>query len=190
MPFNIFTWLFTDPITAGGPNSDGSEVFHYFWPYLIVCGVGLLIWFYYWVEGRKRFLKSDKSLKDQLPKDKPFVKGNKPLKDMLDLYLNWLAVICFIGIPIDLTRVVLDGYFFAWRFWRYLWLVALLVWAVLWIIYLVRTLPGEGVTFQYVLGRRASEHKAKKAEDVEKSKRKAEKGKKKDRKKQRELARR
>ncbi len=124
MPFNIFNWLFQDAITAGGPNSDGSEVFHYFWHYLIFCGVGLLIWFYYWVEGRKRF-----------------VDRNYPLRDMLDLYLNWLAIICFIGIPIDLARVVMDAYFFSWRFWRYLWLVALLVWAVLWVVYLVRTYP-------------------------------------------------
>jgi small-conductance mechanosensitive channel len=151
MPFNIFNWLFQDAITAGGPNPDGSEVFHYFWPYLIFCGVGLLIWFYYWVEGRKRFVKS-----------KPI------LKYMLDRYLNWLAIICFIGIPIDLARFVLPGYFFAWRFWRYLWLVALLVWAVLWIVYLVRKYPSEKANYiayrereQYIRKPKRKESKSK-----------------------------
>lgn len=153
MPFNIFNWLFQDPITAGGPNSDGSEVFHYFWPYLIFCGVGLLIWFYYWVEGRKRFLK-DRRPKGQKRKysrsgrHKQFVISKPALKHMLDRFLNWLAIICFIGIPIDLARVVLDGYFFAWRFWRYLWLVALLVWAVVWIVYFVRVYPSYKAYYQ------------------------------------------
>jgi small-conductance mechanosensitive channel len=174
MSFNIFNWLFQDPITAGGPNSDGSEVFHYFWPYLIFCGVGLLIWFYYWVEGRKRT-----------------VKHTHYPKEMLDRFLNWLAIICFIGIPIDLAREVLDGYFFAWRFWRYLWLVALLVWAVVWVVYLVRVFPrqwrnevGVGTQRSYEVESEGSqEEKAKKQKRVRTSK-------KKDRKKQRAYARR
>ncbi len=167
MPFNIFNWLFQDAITAGGPNSDGSEVFHYFWHYLIFCGVGLLIWFYYWVEGRKRF-----------------VDRNYPLKDMLDRYLNWLAIICFVGIPIDLARVVLPGYFFAWRFWRYLWLVALLVWAVLWIVYLVRRFPVQREGFKEWLKRQATKRKSKKGGKAERVKRakEVEKSKKNDRK--------
>jgi hypothetical protein len=117
MPFDLFD---------AGIGPDGNPVdFRYFLPFLIFCGVGLLIWFYYWVEGRKRFL--DRSY---------YVKHN-----LVDPYLNWLAVICFVGIPIALSRVVLPGFFFAWRFWRYLWLVALLVWAVLLVVYLVRKLP-------------------------------------------------
>src|SRR5438093_420394 len=78
--------------------SGAEEQFHYFWPWVIFCGVGLLICFYYWVEARKRFVKS-----------KPLIKY------MFDRYLNWLAIICFIGIPIDLARAALDPYFFAWR---------------------------------------------------------------------------
>jgi len=162
MPFNIFNWLFQDAITAGGPNSDGSEVFHYFWPYLIFCGVGLLIWFYYWVEGRKRT-----------------VKHTHYPKEMLDRFLNWLAIICFIGIPIDLAREVLDGYFFAWRFWRYLWLVALLVWAVVWIVYLVKKFPEDRRKEARLNEDRVYNpdpqiaEKAKKAEKAEKEKRKA-----------------
>ena len=153
MPFNIFNWLFQDAITAGGPNPDGSETFHYFWQYLVLCGVGLLIWFYYWVEGRKRFVK------------------NKPvLKYMLDRYLNWLAIICFIGIPIDLARFVLPGYFFAWRFWRYLWLAALVVWAVLWIVYLVRKYPSEKASYIAYRGREQYVRKPKRKESKPKRK--------------------
>jgi hypothetical protein len=114
MQFNLYQWLFDDAIAP----------FHYFWPYLIACGVGLLIWFYYWVEGRKRFIKS-----------------RHALKYMLDRYLNWLAIICFVGVMIDLSRWALEGYFFAWRFWRYLWLVSLLVWAVFFVIHRVRRYP-------------------------------------------------
>lgn len=130
MQFNLFNWLFQDPYTAGATLPGGSEPFHYFWPWLIFCGAGLLLCFYYWVEGRKRFVKS-----------RPLVKY------MFDRYLNWFAIICFVGIPIDLARVALDQYFFAWRVWRYLWLVALAVWAILWIVYLVRKYPQERASF-------------------------------------------
>jgi hypothetical protein len=172
MPFNLFRWLFEDAVTAGSyGNLSGAEQFHYFWQYLIFCGVGLLIWFYYWVEGRKRFVDS-----------------NYPLKDMLDRFLNWLAVICFIGIPVDLARVVLDGSFFAWRFWRYLWLVALLVWAVLWVIYFVRKFPEEKLNFKALLNRRASEHQSQKSEKLKKE-RKAEKDRRKARKRAKALSR-
>src|SRR5437763_3013356 len=105
MPFNLSDWLFDSAVTVTADKS------RYFLPYLIFCGVGLLIWFYYWVEGRKRFVKS-----------KPI------LKYMLDRYLNWLAIICFIAIPIALAWLVLPGYFFAWRLWRYLWPGALVGW--------------------------------------------------------------
>ncbi len=125
--FNLFNWLFTDPYSALPPN---GEPFNKFWPWLIFCGVGLLICFYYWVEARKRFVKS-----------KPL------LKYMFDRYLNWLAIICFIGIPIDLARVALYQYFFAWRVWRYLWLLSLVIWAVLWVIYLVRKYPEERANY-------------------------------------------
>lgn len=132
MHFDLYHWLFDDAITAGNNgNLPGAEQFHFFWPYLIFCGFGLLIWFYYWVEGRKRFVK------------------NKPIvKYMMDRYLNWLAIICFIGIPIALARVTLEGFFFSWRFWRYGWALALLIWAVLWIVYLVRKFPAESANYR------------------------------------------
>ena len=128
MNFNLYNWLFQDPLTAGGGTN--AEPFRLFWPYLIFCLAGLLLCFYYSVEGRKRFVK------------------NKPIiKYMLDRYLGWFAIICFIGLPIIFSREYLDAYFFAWRVWRYLWLVGLLVWAALWLLYLIRKYPHERANF-------------------------------------------
>src|SRR5450432_1231426 len=128
MQFNLFNWLFQDPLTAGGGTT--PENFRFLWPYLIFCLAGLLVCFYYSVEGRKRFVK-----------DKPI------LKYMLDRYLGWFAVICFIGLPIIGAREALNAYFFAWRLWRYVWFVGLLTWAVLWVVYLIRKYPKERANF-------------------------------------------
>lgn len=131
MHFNLFNWLFQDPVAAGqNLNPAGTEKFHFLWPWLIFCCAGLLIYFYYSVEGRKRFVKS------------------RPLmKYMLDRYLGWLAVITFIGLPLIFSRVYLSGFFFAWRVWRYLWLLGLLTWAVIWVVYLVKKYPKERASF-------------------------------------------
>lgn len=126
--FSLYNWLFLDPLTAGGGTT--PEPFRFLWPYLLFCLAGLLICFYYSVEGRKRFVK-----------DRPI------LKYMLDRYLGWFAVICFIGLPIIGAREALYAYFFAWRLWRYLWFVGLLTWATLWVIYLVRKYPKERANF-------------------------------------------
>lgn len=127
MQFNLYNWLFQDPVAAGGAT---PEAFRFFLPYLIFCLAGLLICFYYSVEGRKRFVK-----------DKPIAKY------MLDRYLGWFAIICFIGLPIIFSRMYLDAYFFAWRFWRYLWFVGLLSWAIIWLVYLIRKYPKERANF-------------------------------------------
>lgn len=124
---NIISWLFTDPYTAGSnAGLSGPETFHYGWPWAIFCAAGLIICFYYAVEGRKRF-----------------VKNNPVVKYMLDRYLGWFAVICFVGFPILLARLYLDQFFFAWRVWRYLWLLWLVGWAVVWVVYLFRRFPRE-----------------------------------------------
>ena len=133
MHFNLIQWLFTDPFTAAtnGGLTVPEEPFHFYVPWLIFCSLGVLITFYYSVEGRKRFFK------------------NKPLiKYMLDRYLGWFAVICVLGYPLIFARAYLDPYFFAWRFWRYLWLAALVVWAITWIVYLVRKYPKERADFK------------------------------------------
>ncbi|GAC1566767.1 MAG: hypothetical protein NVS3B14_10670 [Ktedonobacteraceae bacterium] len=137
MHFNLINWLFTDPCTAtncvaaaSGTSAVPPETFHYYLPWLIFCGLGMLIPFYYSVEGRKRF-----------------VKNNPVVKYMLDRYLGWLAIISITALPLIFSRAYLYEYFFAWRVWRYLWLVGLLVWAILWVIYLVRKYPRERDAF-------------------------------------------
>lgn len=127
MHFNLIEWLFTDPGTAGtNAGLSGPEPFHFYIPWLIFCSLGVLICFYYTVEGRKRFVKS-----------KPIIKY------MLDRYLGWFAVICILGYPLVFARAYLEDYFFAWRVWRYLWLLSLVVWAIIWVVYLVRKYPKE-----------------------------------------------
>ena len=127
MHFNLIEWLFTDPGTAGtNAGLSGPEPFHFYIPWLIFCSLGVLICFYYTVEGRKRFVKS-----------KPIIKY------MLDRYLGWFAVICILGYPLVFARAYLEDYFFAWRVWRYLWLLSLVVWAGIWVVYLVRKYPKE-----------------------------------------------
>ena len=131
MNFSLTNWLFNDPWTAGAnAGLGGPESFHFYIPWLVFCSVGLLICFYYAVEGRKRFFKS-----------------RAVLKYMLDRYLGWFAVICIIGYPLVFSRAYLDQYFFSWRAWRYLWLLSLVVWAVLWLVYLIRKYPQEQANF-------------------------------------------
>lgn len=132
MHFNLIQWLFTDPFTAAtnGGLTVPEEPFHFYVPWLIFCSMGVLIAFYYSVEGRRRFFK------------------NKPIiKYMLDRYIGWFSVICVLGYPLIFARAYLDAYFFAWRFWRYLWLAALVVWAITWIVYLIRKYPKERAEF-------------------------------------------
>ncbi len=137
MHFSLINWLFTDPCTAtnctaatSGTAATQPETFHFYVLWIVFCIVGILIPFYYSVEGRKRFVKF------------------KPVaKYMLDRYLGWLAIICIIGFPLIFSRAYLYQYFFAWRVWRYGWLAGLLVWAILWILYLTRKYPRERDAF-------------------------------------------
>ncbi|HEV2580987.1 MAG TPA: hypothetical protein VGT44_09050 [Ktedonobacteraceae bacterium] len=131
--FNLINWLFTDPCSATNCVDATSttpatppETFHFYAVWLIFCSLGLLVAFYYSVEGRKRF-----------------VKNNPVAKYMLDRYLGWFAIICILGYPLIFSRAYLYQYFFAWRVWRYAWLVGLLVWGILWILYRVRKYPQE-----------------------------------------------
>lgn len=123
MQFNLYSWLFDTPFNT---SANAPYPFHFLWPWLIFCLAGLLVAFYYSVEGRKRFTK-----------------GKPILKYMLDRYLGWFAVICFLGLPLIFAREFLAQYFFAWRLWRYLWLAGLFAWAITWLVYLVRKYPKE-----------------------------------------------
>lgn len=122
MHFNLANWLFQDPCTATGCFAGGpaEEVFHFYPQWIVFCALGILVAFYYSVEGRKRFTKN-----------RPWVKY------MLDRYLGWLAVICVIGLPLIFSRAYLDQFFFAWRAWRYTWLLGLVVWGILFLVHRV-----------------------------------------------------
>ncbi len=135
MHFNLMNWLFQDPCTATGCYDGGPkpEVFHFYPHWIIFCVLGLLVAFYYSVEGRKRFAKS-----------RPWVKY------MLDRYLGWLAIICIIGLPIIAARAALYDYFFAWRAWRYLWLLGLVIWAILFLVHRFRVYPQERDYYQHL----------------------------------------
>src|SRR5260370_35081824 len=99
MQFNLIHWLFDDPYTAGSnAGLNGPETFHYYIPWIVFCSLGVLIAFYYSVEGRKRFFKS-----------------NPVVKYMLDRYLGWLQIICIIGYPLIFSRPYRAPYYFAWR---------------------------------------------------------------------------
>ena len=129
--FNLYHWLFDTPTDAGSAAGlSGAEPFHYYVAWIVFCAVGLLIWFYYTVEGRKRFVKS-------MP----------VTKYMFDRFLGWFAVICFIGFPLIFCRAYLYDYFFAWRFWRVLWVLSLVAWGIVWLVYLARKYPKERANF-------------------------------------------
>ena len=98
----IIQWLFTDPTTAGGAN--GTETFHFYIPWIIFLVLGALVPFYYWTEARKRFFKK-----------------NVLNKRLMDKYMNRWAVITIVGVPLLLSRWLLDSTPLSWRIWRYAW---------------------------------------------------------------------
>lgn len=128
MHFNLISWLFQDPCSATGCYDGGPapETFHFYPLWIAFCALGVLVAFYYSVEGRKRFTRT-----------RPWIKY------MLDRYLGWLAIICIIGGPLIFSRAYLDQYFFAWRAWRYFWLIGLLVWGILFLVHRFRVYPQE-----------------------------------------------
>ena len=70
--------------------------------------------------------------------------------ELFHYYIPWIVFCCLgilIAFPIIFSRAYLDGYFFAWRIWRYLWLAGLLAWAITWIVYLVRKYPKERANY-------------------------------------------
>jgi hypothetical protein len=107
----------TDPQTATGDPAH-PEQFHFAWQWLALCGIILLIWFYYQVEGRKRFFGS-----------------NWLLKGIFDKIANQYSLLAFVGPFILAGRIFLDSSFFSWRIWRYGWLLWLVILTVYWAYY-------------------------------------------------------
>jgi hypothetical protein len=115
----IITWLFTDPQTAGlNTASTKPEVFHFYLPWIIFCALGLILPFYYAMEGRKRFF------------------GHHALnKFIMDRITNQLWPLALVGFILMGMRYAMDSTLFAWRFWRYGWALWCLGLAIYWIYY-------------------------------------------------------
>ena len=122
---NIVQFLFTDPISAGANTPSGNEeVFHFYLPWIIFCALGLLTWFYYSVEGRKRLF------------------GSHTLhKYILDRMTNQLALLSFVGLPLMAARRWMDSSLFSCRVWRYGWLLWGAILVVYWLVYFIRSYP-------------------------------------------------
>lgn len=118
----IVAWLFTDPVSAGASTPSGHpEVFHYYLPWMIFCGLGLLLPLYYALEGRRRFF------------------GHHTLhKYLMTKFMNQLWPLALVGWILIGARYGLDSSLFAWRVWRYGWLVWLAIIAVYWGLYFTR----------------------------------------------------
>jgi len=111
----IISFLFTDPVSAGANTTSGNpEVFHFYLPWIIFCALGLIIPFYYAVEGRKRFFGS-----------------HTVNKWVADKMMNHLWPLALVGFALIGARYALNGSLFSWRIWRYGWLA----WGVVLIAY-------------------------------------------------------
>lgn len=120
---HIVQWLFTDPITASG-DAAHPEQFHFWVPWIIFCALGLLVPFYYWVEGRRRFF------------------GSHTLhKGMMDKIMNQLALIAFVGWFVMGARAFMDSSLFSWRVWRYGWLLWIAIVVGYWVYFMIRRYP-------------------------------------------------
>jgi hypothetical protein len=117
--------LLTDPQTATGDPSH-PEQFHYTWQWLTFCGLLLLLYFYYHIEGRKRLFGT-----------------NALLRSVFDKIMNQYALIAFVGPFIWGARVAMDSSFFSWRLWRYGWILWLAIVTGYWVYYFAFKYKGE-----------------------------------------------
>jgi hypothetical protein len=122
---HIVQWLFTDPQSATG-DAAHPEQFHFWVPWIIFCALGLLIPFYYRVEGRKRFFG-----------------GHALHKYLLDKFGNQLALVAFVGWLVMGARAFMDSSLFSWRIWRYGWLLWVAIIVGYWTYYMIRRYPAE-----------------------------------------------
>ncbi|HEX5441588.1 MAG TPA: hypothetical protein VFW76_11940 [Ktedonobacterales bacterium] len=113
----VIAYLFTDPNnTASGT----PETFHFYLPWMIFCGLGLLIPLYFAFEGRKRFF------------------GHHTLhKYLMNKFMNQLWPLALVGWILIGARYA-ELSLFDWRIWRYGWLLWLGIIAVYWGLYFTR----------------------------------------------------
>ncbi|MBF6592526.1 MAG: hypothetical protein IVW57_18600 [Ktedonobacterales bacterium] len=104
----IISWLTDEMSTGTAAPGTTPERFHFYIPWLVFCLLGLLAWFYYTREGRRRFF------------------GRHTLhKALLDRFMPHLAVLATVGLLLLGARYA-GVSVFAWRLWRYAWAL----WAV------------------------------------------------------------
>jgi hypothetical protein len=166
---NFLAWLISDPVSACQSVTSATkncaavstqngvqyvEVFHFYVPWMIFCALGLLIPFYYAVEGRRRFIKGR-----VLPL-------YKYMADRIMTQLAWLSLVGWIIIGARAANAQI----FSMRFWRYAWAAWAVGLVIYWIVYLVRKHPRERKAYldhqvlsQYVPESRARRKNAAKA---------------------------
>jgi hypothetical protein len=118
----IVAWLFTDPVSAGLNSPSGQpEAFQFYVPWMIFCGLGLLIPIYYALEGRRRFF------------------GHHTLhKYLMTKFMNQLWPLALVGWILIGARYALDSSLFAWRVWQLGWLLWLGIIGAYWALYFTR----------------------------------------------------
>lgn len=113
----VISWLFTDPTTNAAGQSVG---FQFYLPWMIFCGLGLLIPLYYAFEGRRRFF------------------GHHTLhKYLMTKFMNQLWPLALVGWILIGARYA-ELSLFDWRIWRYGWLLWLAIIAIYWGLYFTR----------------------------------------------------
>lgn len=116
----FFSWMLDNGWNA---DTGAAETFHFWWPWIGFCVLTILVYLYYQVEGRKRFVKG---------RTLPIHKYN------LDKFLNQISLLAFVGLFIIAGRALFVNTFFAYRFWRYSWLAWGAAIGIYWVVYFVR----------------------------------------------------
>jgi hypothetical protein len=116
----FFSWMLDN---GWNVDTGAAETFHFWWPWIGFCVGALVLYFYYLLEGRKRFVKG----------------RTLPIhKYILDRVSNQVALLAFVGLFIIAGRALFVNTFFAYRFWRYGWLAWGAALAVYWLVYFIR----------------------------------------------------
>ena len=145
--FNLIQWLFTSPADATG-DPVHPEKFHFYIQWLVFNTALIAAWFYYQVEGRRRFFSS-----------------HYVHRRILDKMLNQLAIFAAVGYIVLAFRYAATSSLLGDRFWRYGWLVWGLVLVIYWAVYFVRSYRDDVAGYREYLTRQqyVSPPKAKQA---------------------------
>lgn len=98
-------------------------------PWLVISGLSLLLWAYYYLEGRKRIAAGDAQIQHRLQQ-----------------FMNGLGWIGLMGAIFAFTRWG-DLAIFAWQLWLALWGLAVAAFVLYWVWYLTFKYPGERAAY-------------------------------------------